>query len=111
VWRLKGSKVKPIEEDGVACSTPQALKIDPQSVGAAPFERFWSYAICPVCYWEDDPVQNINPNFVGGANRVSLNQATENFVKYWAIEKRLAGYTRAPLEQEPLLLRRLTISL
>ena len=34
-----------------------------------------SYDICPVCFWEQDPIQQNNPNFTGGANTVSLNQA------------------------------------
>ena len=29
--------------------------------------------ICPVCGWEDDPVQNEDHDFAGGANRLSLN--------------------------------------
>lgn len=31
-----------------------------------------SYAICPVCGWEDDPVQLAHPSLEGGANRESL---------------------------------------
>ncbi|MGO6667903.1 CPCC family cysteine-rich protein [Rhizobium ruizarguesonis] len=34
-----------------------------------------SYEICDVCGWEDDPVQSSDPTFVGGANRLSLDQA------------------------------------
>jgi anaerobic ribonucleoside-triphosphate reductase len=32
------------------------------------------YEICPVCGWEDDPVQSADPNFGGGANKESLNE-------------------------------------
>ncbi|WP_458136152.1 CPCC family cysteine-rich protein [Komagataeibacter sp. NFXK3] len=33
------------------------------------------YEICPVCHWEDDPVQSADPDYSGGANKLSLNQA------------------------------------
>lgn len=31
--------------------------------------------ICPVCGWEDDDIQNDDPDFDGGANDMSLNEA------------------------------------
>jgi uncharacterized Zn finger protein (UPF0148 family) len=31
-----------------------------------------SFAICPVCGWEDDNVQSADPHYHGGANGVSL---------------------------------------
>ena len=34
-----------------------------------------TYEICSVCGWEDDPVQFKNPDFKGGANKESLNEA------------------------------------
>lgn len=33
------------------------------------------YEICPICKWEDDPIQRANPDFEGGANKQSLNAA------------------------------------
>lgn len=33
-----------------------------------------NYDICPVCFWEDDPIQLQDPNYAGGANKVSLLQ-------------------------------------
>ncbi|WP_090544638.1 CPCC family cysteine-rich protein [Paraburkholderia caballeronis] len=36
------------------------------------------YEICPVCGWEDDPVQSDDPTFAGGANRSSLNEARKH---------------------------------
>lgn len=33
------------------------------------------YWICPVCGWEDDPVQAEDPNFRGGSNKLSLVEA------------------------------------
>ena len=45
-----------------------------------PKDNPW-YFICPICLWENDPVQFADPNFEGGANECSLIQAKENFEK------------------------------
>lgn len=45
------------------------------------FSQEGSYEICPVCNWEDDPVQYEDPNFGGGANFMSLNEAKEAWSK------------------------------
>lgn len=37
--------------------------------------------ICPVCGWEEDSVQNDEPDYRGGANTISLNEAKENYQK------------------------------
>jgi hypothetical protein len=34
-----------------------------------------THEICPVCGWEDDPLQARDPDFAGGANSLSLSQA------------------------------------
>lgn len=34
-----------------------------------------TYDICPSCNWEDDPLQFEDPNYAGGANLMSLNEA------------------------------------
>ena len=31
--------------------------------------------ICEVCFWQNDPVQFLNPNYTGGANKMSLQEA------------------------------------
>ena len=41
------------------------------------FEEKGGYEICPVCGWEDDPVQRRDPDFAGGANKMSLNEARQ----------------------------------
>jgi hypothetical protein len=38
-----------------------------------------TFAICKVCRWEDDRVQFRDPDYRGGANRVSLREAREAF--------------------------------
>ena len=43
------------------------------------FERNGSYEICPVCGWENDKVQNLDPTFKGGANKECLNDAAARF--------------------------------
>ena len=45
-------------------------------VCAAPVEGTeGTYEICPVCGWEDDPVQGADPDYAGGANAWSLKDA------------------------------------
>ncbi|WP_425493889.1 CPCC family cysteine-rich protein [Dyella silvatica] len=39
------------------------------------------YEICDVCNWEDDPAQSSDPDYAGGANRISLNEAREIWLK------------------------------
>lgn len=55
-----------------------------------------SYEICPVCFWEDDPVQNADPSYEGGANGVSLVNARDSYVELGACEKRFLGRVRSP---------------
>ena len=59
-----------------------------------------TFEICPVCYWENDPLQNENPEYSGGANRVSLIQAQKNFKEFGACDKDSLPYVRKPLEEE-----------
>jgi len=59
-----------------------------------------SYGICPVCLWEDDEVQFDEPDFAGGANKVSLNEARKNFRRYGVSDPRFSGEQRAPLPDE-----------
>lgn len=44
-------------------------------------EAAGEYEICPICKWEDDPVQRKDPDFEGGANTMSLNQARRAFLE------------------------------
>ncbi|TAN42452.1 MAG: hypothetical protein EPN25_03170 [Nitrospirae bacterium] len=41
-----------------------------------------SYEVCPICYWEDDIVQLGYPDMAGGANKVSLIEAQNNFIAF-----------------------------
>ncbi|WP_373085480.1 CPCC family cysteine-rich protein [Sneathiella sp.] len=75
-----------------ACPCCGYLTFDEMPVG--------TFEICPVCYWEDDLVQGKDPNFVGGANEVSLNEAKANFLKFGAIKNECRRYVRQPLQEE-----------
>lgn len=59
-----------------------------------------TFAVCPVCYWEDDNVQADDPTYDGGANGMSLNQARQNFSKYGAIKKEFVKNVRKALPEE-----------
>lgn len=39
------------------------------------------HSICPICKWQDDNVQRADPDFMGGANKMSLNQARALFAQ------------------------------
>lgn len=54
------------------------------------------YEICPVCFWEDDESQRHMPDMAGGANRVSLNEARQNFHKFGACEDSVKSKVRKP---------------
>ena len=43
------------------------------------FSEAGSYEICPVCGWEDDPVQKRFPDFPDGANPGGLNEARRKY--------------------------------
>jgi hypothetical protein len=43
--------------------------------GSHTLSKRGAYEICSVCNWEDDPVQAKDPDFRGGANGSSLNEA------------------------------------
>lgn len=43
------------------------------------FDEEGSYDFCEVCNWCDDPLQEKYPDFPGGANDMSLNQARKAY--------------------------------
>ena len=40
-----------------------------------------TYEICELCGWEDDLVQNRDPDYQGGANGICLREAQHEFLK------------------------------
>ena len=62
-----------------------------------------SFEICEICGWEDDIVQKQDPNFKGGANKISLIESQEKILK--TIPKHIEihkGFRRAT-NWEPLV--------
>ena len=59
-----------------------------------------TYALCPVCFWEDDQIQFNDPDYEGGANKISLKQAQKNFLQFGACEIEVIGNVRKPLQDE-----------
>ena len=59
-----------------------------------------TFAICPVCFWEDDDAQFNDQTYAGGANRVSLSEARKNFSEYGAVTREFRDRARAPLPVE-----------
>ncbi len=59
-----------------------------------------TYSICPVCYWEDDDLQNNNPDLAGGANKECLKEARCNFKKFKASSLMYLKKVRSPIPNE-----------
>jgi hypothetical protein len=59
-----------------------------------------TYNICEVCFWEDDPIQFDDPDYEGGANRVSLKQGQRNFQEFGACERDMVKNVRRPNSDE-----------
>jgi hypothetical protein len=59
-----------------------------------------NYEICPICFWEDDPIQFENPFMAGGANEVSLITAQKNFILFESSEKRFKRNVRKIKESD-----------
>ena len=62
-----------------------------------------SYGICPVCFWEDDPVQLRYPEAPVGANGgLSLIDAQRNFARFGAMDEQFKQNVRPPAKDEPI---------
>ncbi|MGP1345182.1 MAG: CPCC family cysteine-rich protein [Phycisphaerales bacterium] len=59
-----------------------------------------TFDICPVCYWEDDRVQHDDPGYAGGANRVSLIEARDNYKNFGACREVDRPHVRPPTADE-----------
>jgi hypothetical protein len=55
-----------------------------------------AYEICPICLWEDDAIQENDPDMEGGANKVSLRQGQRNFARFGACDKESIVLVRNP---------------
>ena len=59
-----------------------------------------TFEICPVCYWEDDPIQLADPDYEGGSNGVSLRQGQKNFQEFGACVRVMVKNSRKPNPDE-----------
>lgn len=80
--RLKGKRP-------CACCGHLTLEFDPGD-----------YEICPICFWEDDPVQSKDLDYKPGANKVSLNEARANYQAFGVSELEYKEDVRPPLPEE-----------
>lgn len=50
-------------------------KIECPVCGKKTLDEERNYDVCDNCWWEDDPLQFKEPDYKGGANKMSLNEA------------------------------------
>lgn len=62
-----------MEEKKVNCKCCGAKEVPDGEIGLG--------FVCPKCGWEKDAVQEKYPDWEGGANKMSLNQAKEAYKK------------------------------
>jgi hypothetical protein len=55
--------------------------------------------ICPVCFWQDDHVDNRGTDVLG-PNKVELSVARANYARLGAHEERWVSHVRPPLPEE-----------
>ncbi|WP_411343405.1 CPCC family cysteine-rich protein [Paenibacillus sp. WLX1005] len=56
--------------------------------------------ICDVCFWQFDFTAHLKPDQESGANKISLNQAIENYKRFGVSKLQRKHLVRAPLEEE-----------
>ena len=59
-----------------------------------------SYAICPICFWEDDAIQLGFPLMGGGANSISLYESQQQFMRDGACEYQFTDHVRRPADSD-----------
>lgn len=93
---------KEAAEDLAARETPLGRRYPCPCCGYLTFSRTPTdtYEICEVCFWEDDGVQFRNLDYEGGANKVSLKQARDNFRALGVSETRFKANVRPPVPEE-----------
>jgi len=55
---------------------------------------------CEVCSWQYDPVAHNEPYTIKGANKITLSEAKDNFLKYGASKQKYIVSARKPLQEE-----------
>ncbi len=59
-----------------------------------------TFAMCAVCWWEDDPLQHADPRRERGANGPSLEAARRNYLEFGASDPVLVKNVRKPRPEE-----------
>ena len=59
-----------------------------------------THEVCPVCYWEDDPLHLYDPDYVGPGNQLSLTQARLNYYEFGVNRLADLPFIRRPLPKE-----------
>jgi Cysteine-rich CPCC len=59
-----------------------------------------TYAICPICWWEDDLSPYLDLDYEGGPNRISLRRARENYRREGVAKSKHRDDAREPLPGE-----------
>ncbi len=62
-------------------------------------EKMGEYEICPICYWEDDYFQAVDPDSEG-ANTLTLREAQLHFREFGACDRESIKHVRDPLKHE-----------
>ena len=67
-----------MKENKIKCACCGSLEVPDGEEGL--------YYICDICGWENDPIQNDKPDYEGGANKMSLNQAKKAYAEGKKVE-------------------------
>ena len=65
-----------------------------------------TFEICPICYWEEDRLQEEQPTLSGGSNQVSLEKGRTNFLAFGACEQSFQEFCRGPNQSEMTIIRK-----
>lgn len=58
-----------------------------------------NYDICQICFWEDDPFQEMNVYDLG-ANKIPLVEGQKNYIRYGACDKEATHFVRKPTKDD-----------
>ena len=67
-----------------------------QLVGIEDKEPYHCFEICEVCFWQYDAPAHDKLDISIGANKISLNEARENFKQYGVCKPEFKDMVRAP---------------